>query len=82
MAMSKAQLELKRELSKTQKELKKELFQEVDEKVQEYMKTEDYKHLLVAYIEKAARFAGGEAMTIYINLRSAIKGSIWRNIRV
>ena len=28
--------------------------------VQEYMKTEDYKHLLVAYIEKAARFAGGE----------------------
>lgn len=73
MAMSKAQLELKRELSKTQKELKKELFQEVDEKVQEYMKTEDYKHLLVAYIEKAARFAGGEAMTIYINPTDADK---------
>lgn len=73
MAMSKAQLELKRELSKTQKELKKELFLEVDEKVQEYMKTEDYKHLLVAYIEKAARFAGGEAMTIYINPTDADK---------
>lgn len=80
MAMSKAQLELKRELSKTQKELKKELFLEVDEKVQEYMKTEDYKHLLVAYIEKAARFAGGEAMTIYINPTDADKRSIWRNI--
>ena len=66
-------VELKRELSKTQKELKKELFQEVDEKVQEYMKTEDYKHLLVAYIEKAARFAGGEAMTIYINPTDADK---------
>ena len=52
MAMSKAQLELKRESKQTQKELKKELFQEVDEKVQEYMKTEDYKHLLVAYIER------------------------------
>ena len=37
------------------------------------MKTEEYKHLLVAYIEKAARFAGGEAMTIYINPTDADK---------
>ena len=62
MAMSKAQLELKRELSKTQKELKKELFEEVREVVEEYMKT-----------EKAARFAGGAAMTIYINPTDADK---------
>ena len=67
MAMSKAQLELKRELSKTQKELKKELFEEVREVVQEYMKTEEYPRLLMAYIEKAAKFADGASMTIYIN---------------
>lgn len=67
MAMSKAQLELKRELSKTQHELKKELFQEVKQLVQEYMLTEDYKRLLVEYIEKAAGYANGDAMTIYIN---------------
>lgn len=31
------------------------------------MKTDEYQDLLVQYIEKAARFAGGESMTIYIN---------------
>lgn len=67
MAMSKAQLELKRELSKTQKELKSALFEEVREVVREYMKSEDYPRLLVAYIEKAAKFASGAPMTIYIN---------------
>lgn len=67
MAMSKAQLELKRELGKKQNQLKVELFQEVEELVQNYMKTEEYKHLLVAYINKAAAFADGAAMTIYIN---------------
>ena len=67
MAMSKAQLELKRELSKTQKELKAALFDEVREVVREYMKSEDYPRLLVAYIEKAAKFANGAPMTIYIN---------------
>ena len=61
MAMSKAQLELKRELSKTQKELKAALFDEVREVVR------DYPRLLVAYIEKAAKFANGAPMTIYIN---------------
>ena len=73
MAMSKAQLELKRELSKTQKELKKKLFEEVREVVEEYMKTEEYPRLLISYIEKAARFAGGAAMTIYINPTDADK---------
>lgn len=67
MAMSKAQIELKRELSKTQKELKAALFEEVHEVVREYMESEDYPRLLLAYIEKAARFANGAPMTIYIN---------------
>lgn len=67
MSASKAQLDMKQEFGKTQKRLKKELFREVDTLLQDYMKTEDYKHLLVGYIEKAARFADGAAMTIYIN---------------
>ena len=67
MAASKAQLELKRELGKTQKQLKKEIFREVEEKLQEFMKTEGYKRHLVSYVEKAAKFAGGEEMTLYIN---------------
>ena len=66
MASSKAQLELKRELSKTQNQLKKELFTEVDELLADYMLTEDYRHLLVSYIEKAAKFANGEELIIYI----------------
>ena len=67
MAMSKAQLELKREISATQFELKKELFQEVEEKLNDYMQTPQYQALLVTYIEKAARFADGKEMTIYLN---------------
>lgn len=67
MAVSKAQLELKREFGKRQKELKKKLFREVEQKVQEFMKTDEYEKLLIAYIEKAARFADGEELTIYIN---------------
>lgn len=67
MAASKAQLDLKRELSKTQSELKDRLFTEVLDLVDCYMETDDYKRLLIAYIESAARYANGESMTLYIN---------------
>ncbi len=67
MAESKASLELKRELGETQARLKKQLFEEVNENLQEYMKTEEYKKLLIAYIKKAAAYAAGEETTIYIN---------------
>lgn len=73
MAMSKAQLELKREYGQTQNELKKELFREVEELLREYMKKDEYRDLLVQYIEKAARFADGASMTIYINPSDADK---------
>ena len=73
MAVSKAQLELKREYGKRQKELKQELFQEVLKELQEFMKTDEYKELLVAYIEKAARFTNGEDLKIYINPSDADK---------
>ena len=62
-----AQLDMKQELGKTQKRLKKEIFKEVDQILSDYMKTEEYKHLLVESIEKAAEFAKGASMTIYIN---------------
>ena len=67
MAMSKAQLELKREMGKIQTELKTELFEEVQLKLLAFMRTEEYKEVLIRYIEKAAQFASGMAMTIYIN---------------
>lgn len=67
MATSQAQLEMKREMGRAQKKYKKELFHEVREKLDDFMKTEEYKRVLISYIEKAATFAGGESMTIYIN---------------
>ena len=57
---SKGQLKLRRQLSRVQNELKNKL-------AEEYMKTEAYKELLVSYIAKAARFADGNPLTIYIN---------------
>ena len=73
MSASKAQLDMKQEYGKTQKRLKKQLFCEVEKILIDYMKTEDYKRLLVQYIENAAKFAGGAAMTIYINPTDADK---------
>ena len=73
MAMSKAQLELKREMGKIQTELKTELFEEVQLKLLAFMRTEEYKEVLIRYIEKAAQFASGMAMTIYINPSDADK---------
>lgn len=67
MASSRAALELKREYGVRQKELKKQLFGEIRQKLDDFMKTEKYKEYLVDYIEKAARYANGEEMTIYIN---------------
>ena len=49
------------------------MFEEVRQLVAAYMQTEEYLRLLVEYIEKAAAFAGGEAMTIYINPTDADK---------
>lgn len=73
MAVSKAQLELKREYGQRQKELKQELLAEVQEQLREFMKTDRYRELLAAYIDKAAHFTNGEGMTIYINATDADK---------
>lgn len=67
MAASKSQIELKRDLSKIQSDLKFRLFEEVAQAIADYMTTEEYRKLLISYIEKAAKFANGEELTIYIN---------------
>ncbi|SHJ54363.1 V-type ATP synthase subunit E [Hespellia stercorisuis] len=66
-AMSKSQIELKRQQGQIQQDLKDQLFDEVRAKTVEFMKTEAYDDLLVAWIKDALSFAGGEAITIYIN---------------
>lgn len=73
MATTKAQVELKRELGKVQNELKAELFREVEALLHEYMKKPEYTELLVMYIQRAAAYADGAAMTIYINPTDADK---------
>ena len=73
LAATKAQMELKRELGKTQNELKKVLFEEVEELIRDYMKTEEYTELLVAYITKAVKYADGTAAVLYINPSDADK---------
>lgn len=73
MAISQASLELKREYGSKQKQLKQKLFEEAEQMLYEFMKTEEYKSCLIRYIEKAARFANGEELTIYINPSDADK---------
>ena len=62
--------------------MKKALFAEVEEELQNFMKTEEYLELLEKYIEKAARFADGEEMTIYINQTDADKKEYCKRIQV
>lgn len=65
--MANAQIELKREHGKCQTDLKNRLFKRVHVLIHEYMQTEEYKHLLVSYIQNALDFAKGEPLNIYIN---------------
>ncbi len=67
MAISKAQLLQKRSNGQTITKLKNDLFKEVEDLLQQYMQTDDYKDLLVKYINEATDFAKGADMTIYIN---------------
>ena len=73
LAVSQASLELKREYGRKQKQLKQKLFEEAEQKLYEFMKTEEYRNCLVRYIERAARYANGEEITIYINPSDADK---------
>lgn len=65
--MAKAQLDLKREQGQCQTFLKNRLFKRVLVLVKDFMKTEEYKQLLVSYIQKSLDFAKGKPLIIYIN---------------
>lgn len=66
-AVSKRQLTLKRELGKVKAQLKAELFCEVRAMLDDYKKTEAYKKQLLSLMEKAAKYANGQPVTIYLS---------------
>ena len=66
-ALSKQQIELKRQVKKKQAELKDKLFVEVKTKLEEYMDTPAYHELLLRQIQEILNYANGEKVTIYID---------------
>ena len=50
-----------------QEELKETLFVEVQEKLADYMATQEYQQLLISQIREIMKFAGNEEVTIYID---------------
>ena len=65
--VSKQQLEIKKELGKKQEELKSLLFHEVENKLEEYMSTKEYRKYLIDHIMEAKEFAQDEEIQIYID---------------
>ena len=66
-ALAAEQITLKRGWSKKQEELKETLFVEVQEKLADYMATQEYQQLLISQIREIMKFAGNEEVTIYID---------------
>lgn len=60
-------LNFRRRLNEKTDELKKELFSDVEKRLLEYMKTEEYVSCLEKQIKDALAFARGDKITIYIN---------------
>lgn len=65
--MAKAQIDLKREQGQCQTYLKNRLFKRVRVLIDDFMKTDEYRQLLVSYIRKSMDFANGEPLIIYLN---------------
>lgn len=65
--VSKQQIEIKKELGKKQEELKSLLFHEVENKLEEYMSTKEYRKYLIDHIIEAKKFAQDEEIQIYID---------------
>lgn len=66
-ALSKQQLELKRQIKKQQAALKDKLFVEVKAMLEEYMDTPAYQELLIRQIRDILRYAAASPVTIYID---------------
>lgn len=66
-ALSKQQIELKRQIRKKQAALKDKLFVEVKMMLEEYMDTPAYQELLIHQIQDILKYADGSPVTIYID---------------
>ena len=66
-ALSKEQLQIRREISQKNDELKEKLFVEIKTQLEEYMSTPAYVKLLEKQIKDILKIAGGEHVTIYID---------------
>lgn len=67
MAISKEEIQIKRQISKKHDELKEKLFVEVKQKLDEYMNTPEYQKLLIKEIKEIQKIARGDEVTIYID---------------
>ncbi len=67
IALSKEQLEIKRQISKKHEELKDKLFIEIASRLAEFMDTPEYPKLLEKQINEILEVAGDEPVTIYID---------------
>lgn len=65
--LSVAQLEQKRILGQRQEELKEKLFAELEKRLEDYRSTPDYQSLLERQIQKAADFARGQELIVYLD---------------
>lgn len=61
------QLQLQRDLGKQQQQLKEDVFRQVRERLEDYMKTPDYVHLLELQMRHAISVAGGEDLVLYVD---------------
>lgn len=77
-ALSKQQLELKRQIKKRQESLKDKLFVEVKTMLEEYMDTPAYQELLIRQIRNILKYAAGSPVTIYIDPADSSKLSSLR----
>lgn len=71
--LSAEQLNLRRQINQKEEELANELFIEVENLLETYMSTQDYADLLLRQIREAARFAGTDPYTIYLDPADADK---------
>lgn len=67
MAISKEEIQIKRQISKKHDELKEKLFVEVKQKLDEFMNSQEYQKLLIREIKEILRVAGESEVTIYID---------------
>lgn len=66
-------LDNRRIIKEKNDELKERLFASVEQKIQDYMKTDAYLELLQEQIVAADNFSRGERMTVYLNASDASK---------